>query len=120
VGEIKAMEKKKNNDIRWLGLILTKKSAIYLSVLSSIGFSFFASSIMFTFPVLRYNMTNIYPYDKLTYFYTILFYIIEKTAQLQDGTSKIDILAVKFATDFNYGRCLLCLKFPQPTLTHHL
>jgi len=75
VGEIKAMEKKENNDIRWLGLILTKKSAIFLSVLSSIGFSFFASSIMFTFPVLRYIMTNIYPYDKLTYFYTLLLFI---------------------------------------------
>jgi len=75
VGEIKAMEKKKNNDIRWLGFILTKKSAIYLSVLSSIGSSFFITSIMFTFPVLIYNNTNIYPYDKLTYFYTLLLFI---------------------------------------------
>ena len=75
MGEIKAMEKKKNNNIGWLGLILTKKSAIYLRVLSSIGFSFFALSIMFTFPVLQYNMTNIYPYDKLTYFYTLLLFI---------------------------------------------
>jgi len=31
------------------------------------------------------------------------FYIIEKAAQLQDVTTKIDILAVKFVTDFNYG-----------------
>ncbi len=75
VGEIKAMEKKKNNHKRWLGLILTKKNAIYLSALSIIGVSFFASSIIFTFPVLRYNMTNIYPYDKLTYFYTLLLFI---------------------------------------------
>jgi len=73
VGEIKAIEKK--NDIRWLGLILTKKSAIFFCVLSIIGLSFFASSIMFTFPVLLYNMTNIYPYDKLTYFYTLLLFI---------------------------------------------
>ena len=73
MGEIKAMEKK--NDIRWLGLILTKKSVIYLSVLSGIGLSFFTSSIMFTWPVLIYNNTNIYPSDKLTYFYTLLLFI---------------------------------------------
>ena len=72
VGEIKVMEKK---DVKWLGLILTKKSAIYLNVLSTFGLSFFASSLMFTFPVLLYNMTNIYPYDKLTYFYTLLLFI---------------------------------------------
>ena len=75
MGEIKDMEKKKNNDIKWLGLILTKKNAIYLTVLSSIGASFFATSIMFTFPVLRYNMTNIYPHDKLIYFYTVLLFV---------------------------------------------
>ena len=69
------MENKKNTDIRWLGLILTNKSAIYLTVLSSIGASFFATSIMFTFPVLRYNMTNIYPHDKLIYFYTVLLWV---------------------------------------------
>ena len=74
MGEIKAMENKKNNDIRWLGLILTKKSAIYLTVLSSIGASFFATSIMFTFPVLQYNITNIYPHDELIYFYTTLLF----------------------------------------------
>ena len=75
VGEIKAMENKKDNDIRCLGLILIKKSAIYLTILSSIGVSFFASSLMFTFPVLRYNMTHIYQDDILIYSYTILLFI---------------------------------------------
>jgi len=75
VGEIKAMEQKKNKDKKWLGLILTKERAILLSVLSSIGLSFFALSIMSTWPVLRYNINNIYPYDKLTYFYTLLLFI---------------------------------------------
>jgi len=69
------MEKKKNNDRRWLGLILTKKRAVYLCVLSSIGLSFFATSIMFTLPVLQYSITNIYPHDKLMYFYTLLLFI---------------------------------------------
>ena len=66
------MEKKKYNDIRCLGLSLTKKRAIYLTVLSSVGLSFFATSIMFTLPVLYYARTNIFPNDKLMYFYTLL------------------------------------------------
>ena len=69
------MERERNKGNKWFGFNLTKKRSIYLTVLSSIGVSFFASSIMFTFPVLRYNMTNIYPYDKLTYFYTLLLFI---------------------------------------------
>ena len=66
------MEKNKNNIIRWLGIRLTKKRAIYLSVLSSIGSSFFAVSIFFAVPVLYYARTNIYPHDKITYTYTLL------------------------------------------------
>ena len=66
------MEKKKYNDIRCLGLSLTKKRAIYLTVLNSVGLSFFATSIMFTLPVLYYARTNIFPNDKLMYFYTLL------------------------------------------------
>jgi len=72
MGEVKAMEKNKNNHIRWLGLRLTKKRAIYLTVLSSIGSSFFAVAIFFAVPVLYYARTNIYPYDKITYTYTLL------------------------------------------------
>ena len=43
------MEKNKNNHIRWLGIRLTKKRAIYLTVISSIGSSFFAVAIGFLF-----------------------------------------------------------------------
>ncbi|MFX1287364.1 MAG: hypothetical protein ACFFFY_02230 [Promethearchaeota archaeon] len=73
--ETEAMEKTKNYKLKRLGLTLTKKSAIYLALLSSIGLSFFAVSIMFTFPVLQYNITNIYPDDKLTFFYMSLLLI---------------------------------------------
>ena len=66
------MQKNKNNNTSWLGLSLTKKRSIYLTVLSGIGSSFFASSIFFAVPVLYYARTNIFPYDKLTYTYTIL------------------------------------------------
>jgi len=66
------MEKNKNNHIRWLGIRLTKKRAIYLTVLSGICSSFFAVSIFFAVPVLIYARTNIYPHDKLTYTYTLL------------------------------------------------
>ena len=65
------MQKNKNNHIRWLGIRLTKKRAIYLTVISSIGSSFFAVAIFFAVPVLIYARTNIYPYDKLTYTYTL-------------------------------------------------
>ncbi len=66
------MEKNKSNQIRWLGVRLTKKRAIYLTVLSSIGSSFFAVAIFFAVPVLYYARTNIFPQDKLTYTYTLL------------------------------------------------
>ena len=66
------MEKNKNNEIRWLGIRLTKKRAIYLSVLSSVGSSFFAVAIFFAVPVLIYARTNIYPHDKINYTYTLL------------------------------------------------
>lgn len=66
------MEKNKSNQIRWLGVRLTKKRAIYLTVISSIGSSFFAVAIFFAVPVLYYARTNIFPHDKLTYTYTLL------------------------------------------------
>jgi len=66
------MQKNKNNQISWLGIRLTKKRSIYLTVLSSIGVSFFAVSIFFAVPVLIYARTNIYPQDITTYTYTLL------------------------------------------------
>jgi len=66
------MQKNKNDNTSWLGLSLTKKRAIYLTVLSGIAASFFAVSIFFAVPVLFYARTNIYPDDKLTYTYTLL------------------------------------------------
>ena len=66
------MQKNLNNQVKWLGLSLTKKRAIYLTVISSISSSFFAVAIFFAVPVLIYARTNIYPYDKLTYTYTLL------------------------------------------------
>jgi len=66
------MEKNKNNHISWLGIRLTKKSAIYLTVISSIGCSYFAVAISFAVPVLYYARINIYPQDTLTYTYTLL------------------------------------------------
>ena len=66
------MEKNKNNHMSWLGVRLTKKRAIYLTVISSIGASFFAVAIWFAIPVLIYARTNIYPYDKITYTHTLL------------------------------------------------
>ena len=69
------MEKNKNNQISWLGLMLTKKRAIYLTVLSTIGSSFFATSVMFTLLVLQFLMTNISPDDNMMYFYTFLLFL---------------------------------------------
>jgi len=69
------MQKNKNNHIKWLGLRLTKKRSIYLTVISSMGSSFFTLAIFFAVPVLYYTRTNIYPYDKLTYTYTLLLFI---------------------------------------------
>ena len=66
------MEKNKSNQIRWLGVRLTKKRAIYLTVISSIGSSLFAVAIFFAVPVLYYARTNFFPHDKLTYTYTLL------------------------------------------------
>ena len=66
------MEKNKNNQISWLGIRLTKKRSIVLTVLSSIGASSLAVSIFFAVPVLIYARTNIYPFDEVTYTYTLL------------------------------------------------
>jgi len=66
------MQKNKNNQIKYLGLRLTKKRAIYLTVISSIGSSFFTVAIFFAVPVLIYARTNIYPYDKNIYTYTLI------------------------------------------------
>ena len=65
------MQKNKDNHLSWLGVRLTKKRAIYLTVISSIGSSFFAVAIFFAVPVLYYARTNIYLHDKLTYAYTL-------------------------------------------------
>ena len=59
------MEKNINNQISWLGLMLTKKRAFYLTVLSSIGSSFFSTSVIFTMLVLQFIMTNISPNDNI-------------------------------------------------------
>jgi len=72
MGEKKTMQKNTKIEIYWLGLRLTKKRAIYLSVISSTVSSFFAIAIFFAVPVLIYARTNIYPYDTLTYTYTLL------------------------------------------------
>jgi len=74
------MEKNKNNHISWLGIRLTKKRSIYLTVLSSTGSSFFAVAIFFAVPVLYYARINIYPHDKLTYAYTLLLSIVNLIA----------------------------------------
>ena len=66
------MQKNKNNQIKWLGISLTKKKSIYLTMLSSIGSSFFAVAIFFAVPVLIYARTDIFPYDKVMYTYTLL------------------------------------------------
>ena len=66
------MEKNKYKQISWVGIRLTKKRAIYLTVISSIGSSFFAVAIGFAVPVLIYAKTNIYPHDKIIYTYTLL------------------------------------------------
>lgn len=66
------MQKNKNNQISWLGIRLTKKRSIYLTIFSSICASFFAVAIFFAVPVLIYARTNIYPHDAITYTYTLL------------------------------------------------
>jgi len=66
------MEKNKNNHISWLGVRLTKKRTIYLTILSSTVSSFFAVAIFFAVPVLIYARTDIFPHDKLLYTYTLL------------------------------------------------
>ncbi len=71
-GEKKTMEKSKNNEIRWLGIRLTKKRSIYLTIFSSICASFFVVAIFFAVPVLIYARTDIFPYDKMMYAYTLL------------------------------------------------
>ena len=72
MGEKKTMQVNTNIEVYWLGLRLTKKRAIYLTVISSIFSSFFAVAIFFAVPVLIYVRTNIYPYDTLTYTYALL------------------------------------------------
>ena len=69
---MKTMQKNKNNQISWLGMRLTKKLSVYLTVICSICSSFFAVSIFFAVPVLIYARTNIYPHDKIAYAYTLL------------------------------------------------
>ncbi|MEE9377744.1 MAG: hypothetical protein V3V33_06875 [Candidatus Lokiarchaeia archaeon] len=65
------MEKKKNNDIRLLGLILTKKSAYYLSFLSLISFAL-SFLLMFNALEVLLDARTIYQYDPSLYFPIIL------------------------------------------------
>jgi len=59
------MEKNKNNHINWLGVRLTKKRAIYLTVLSSTGSAFFPLILIDSLWVLKYNNTTVFFDDKL-------------------------------------------------------
>lgn len=72
MGEKKTMQKNQNRNISWFGIRLTKKRTIYLTAISSIVSPIFVGAIFFAVPVLYYARTNIYPYDKLTYTYTLL------------------------------------------------
>ncbi len=71
MGEIKAMEKKKNNDIRWLGFNLTKKKAYYSLVLSIFG-SFLFTMLMFNALEVLLDARNIYQYDISLYFQILI------------------------------------------------
>ena len=66
------MEKNKNNNINWLGVRLTKKRAIYLTVLSSSGSAFFPLILIDSLWVLKYNNTTVFLDDKLIYSYILL------------------------------------------------
>ena len=65
------MEKKKNNDIRLLGLILTKKSAYYLSFLNFFSFAL-SFLLMFNALDVLLDARTIYQYDSSLYFPIIL------------------------------------------------
>ena len=81
-GEKKTMQKNQNRNKSWFGIRLTKKRTIYLTVLSSIGSSFFTLAIFFAVPVLYYARTNIYPHDKIVYTYTLLLSISNVLASI--------------------------------------
>jgi len=73
LNELKNMKEQSNNDaLKWLGFNLTKKRAILLRVLSSIGFAFFPLILIDSFWLLKYNNTTVFLNDKLTYFYISL------------------------------------------------
>ena len=65
------MEKKKNNDIRWLGLILTKKRAYYLLILDLLSTALSLFLMFFAFGVLL-NARTIYQYDPSLYLSILL------------------------------------------------
>ena len=65
-------EESKNCSLKWLGFNLTKKRAILLRVLSSIGSAFFPLVLINSLWVLLYNNTTVFLDDKLTYFYISL------------------------------------------------
>jgi len=62
-------EESNSNGLKWLRFNLTKKRAILLRVLSSIGFAFFPLILINSLWVLLYNNTTVFLDDKLTYFY---------------------------------------------------
>ena len=73
LNELKCIKEESNKDaLKWLGFNLTKKRAILLRVLSSIGFAFFPLIIINSLWVLLYNNTTVFLDDKLTYFYISL------------------------------------------------
>ena len=74
------MEKINNDHKRAIDLILTKKNAIYLYILSGFGMSFFSTTFMFAFPVLRYAITYLLPNDNLMYFYIVLLFLSNLSA----------------------------------------
>ena len=79
-GEIYPMEKINNNHNRAIGLTLTKKNATYLLIISAIGLSFFSTTFMSAFPVLRYAITYLLPNDNLMYFYIVLLFLSNLSA----------------------------------------
>ena len=73
LNELKNMKEESNNDaLKWLGFNLTKKRAILLRILSSIGSAFFPLILINSLWVLQYNNTIVFLDDKLTYFYISL------------------------------------------------
>ena len=73
LNELRHKKEESNNiELKWLGFNLTKKRAIILRVLCSIGFAFFPLTLINSLWVLWYNNTTVFLDDKLTHFYVSL------------------------------------------------